>query len=116
MFVNNYKVGEIVSGKVSGIENYGIFVLLEDGTYGMIHISEISDKFVKDVEKYAKINDVIKAEIIDYDSDNNHYKLSLKNLGSNGDSKKRQKIEETPKGFSTLKSSLDRWIDLKTKR
>ena len=70
MFVNNYKVGEVVSGKVSGIENYGIFVLLEDGTYGMIHISEISDKFVKDVEKYAKINDVIKAEIIEYDSDN----------------------------------------------
>ena len=115
MFVNNYKVGEVVSGKVSGIENYGIFVLLEDGTYGMIHISEISDKFVKDVEKYAKINDVIKAEIIEYDSDNNHYKLSLKKLESKGDSKRRQKIEETTKGFSTLKSSLDKWIDLKIK-
>ena len=39
-----YKIGDIVKGKVTGIENYGIFLLMEDGYTGLIHISEISEK------------------------------------------------------------------------
>ena len=44
-----YKIGDIVKGKVTGIENYGIFLLMEDGYTGLIHISEISEKFVRNV-------------------------------------------------------------------
>lgn len=111
--VKKYEVGQVVSGKVSGIEKYGIFVLLENGLYGLIHISEVSDKFVKDIEKYAVIGDSIECEVIEYDSDNNRYKLSIKNIGGNKNKKRKEKIVETPSGFTTLQEKLDEWINAK---
>ena len=45
--MNQYKKGEIVTGCVTGIEKYGIFVSLDDYYSGLIHISEISSFFVK---------------------------------------------------------------------
>ena len=44
--MNQYKKGEIVTGCVTGIEKYGIFVSLDEYYSGLIHISEISDFFV----------------------------------------------------------------------
>ena len=41
--MKKYKVGDIVCGNITGITDYGIFVKLEDGYTGMVHISEISD-------------------------------------------------------------------------
>lgn len=111
--MKKYEVGQVVSGKVSGIEKYGIFVLLENGLYGLIHISEVSDKFVKDIEKYAVIGDSIECEVIEYDSDNNRYKLSIKNIGGNKNKKRKEKIVETPSGFTTLQEKLDEWINAK---
>ena len=101
-----YKIGDRVRGKVTGIEDYGIFLLLDDKTVGLIHISEISDYFVKNIEDYAKIDDTIEAEIIEIDEDKNQLKLSLKRM-NNGNHKK---IVETKSGFSTLKEKLDDWI------
>ena len=43
----HYKIGEIVEGIITGIQPYGAFVSLDDETCGLIHISEISDGFVK---------------------------------------------------------------------
>ena len=72
-----YKIGDIVSGKVTGIEDYGIFLLIDDKTVGLIHISEISDYFVKNVNDYAKIDDEIKAEVIEIDEEKNQLKLII---------------------------------------
>ena len=106
-----YKIGDIVSGKVTGIEDYGIFLLVDDKTVGLIHISEISDYFVKDVNDYAKLDDEIKAEIIEIDEEKNQLKLSIKSL--NKANKHNGKIVETESGFSTLKEKLDEWIKQK---
>ena len=48
-----YYKNEIVEGCVTGIEKYGIFITLDEYYSGLIHISEISDGFVKDINKYA---------------------------------------------------------------
>ena len=53
---DKYRVGDIVKGKVTGIERYGVFVCIDD-VYGLIHISEISNNFVKDINEYAKLDD-----------------------------------------------------------
>ena len=47
--MTKYKVGSTVTGNVTGIEKYGAFVSLDDYYSGLIHISEISDGFVKDI-------------------------------------------------------------------
>ena len=44
-----YNIGDIVTGRISGIQNYGAFVTLQNGMQGLIHISEISSKFVRNI-------------------------------------------------------------------
>ena len=61
--MSGLKVDDIVKGEVTGIESYGIFVKLEDDYSGLVHISEMSDRFVKDVNSYVKIGEEIHVEI-----------------------------------------------------
>ena len=44
--MENYEVGSIVKGEVTGIESYGIFVKIDDNTNGLIHISEIANRYI----------------------------------------------------------------------
>ena len=113
--MGKYQKGEIVSGKVTGIENYGIFVSLDNQVTGLIHISEISDSFVKNVGDYAELNETIQAKVIDYDLNQKKLKLSIKNLQYRDSSKFGNKIVETTTGFSTLEEKLDYWILIKEK-
>ena len=69
--MENYLVGSIVKGEVTGIESYGIFVKIDDNTNGLIHISEIANKYISNITKYVNVGEKIYAKVIDYDSDNN---------------------------------------------
>lgn len=102
-------VGSVVKGKVTGIESYGIFVLLDDSRYGLIHISEITDKYVKDINNYAKIGETIYVEIKDIDNENNRYILTVKGLNYRIDDNK--KVRESVRGFTPLKQHLPIWIE-----
>ena len=70
----------IVKGIVTGIEPYGIFVKIDDQTDGLIHISEISSKFVRNPGDFAKIGEEIEAEVLETTEDGN-IKLSIKSFG-----------------------------------
>ena len=50
-----YEVGEEFSGKVTGIQPYGAFVALDDETQGLVHISEITYGFVKDINEFLTV-------------------------------------------------------------
>lgn len=108
--MDNLKVGDIVTGKVTGIEKYGVFLSFDNGVTGLIHISEISDSFVKSILDYVEMGELIKAKIIEIE-DNGKLKLSIKNLDYRNRSKHSNPIVETPSGFSSLKNCLDKWID-----
>lgn len=108
--MDNFKIGDIVTGVVTGIENYGIFVSLGTNVSGLIHISEVSDYFVRNINDYVELNETIKVKIIDIDSSNNHYKLSIKNIKYRNKTKSNNKIVETKSGFSNLKKALNNWI------
>ena len=75
-----YRIGQTVEGKVTGIQPYGAFVMLDRQTCGLIHISEISDGYVRDISRYVKVGDTITVKIIDFDSAANQARLSLKAL------------------------------------
>lgn len=111
--MTKYKKGEIITGCVTGIEKYGIFVGLDEYYSGLIHISEISNFFVKNVGDYVNIGETIKAKVIECDDDTFHIKLSIKDIDYRFTKKKRTKIRETKTGFSTLKSKLEQWIAIK---
>lgn len=75
-----YEVGEVVTGKVTGIQPYGAFVALDDQTQGLVHISEITYGFVKDVSDYLKVGDEILVKILDVDENNEKISLSTRAL------------------------------------
>lgn len=112
---NRYKVGSIVTGCVTGIEKYGIFISLDSYYSGLIHISEVSDSFVRNLNDYVSIGETIKVKILEVDDSNYHAKLSIKGFSYRKNYKKRRMIKETPRGFSTLESKLNDWIYEKDK-
>ena len=71
------EVGKIVEGKVTGITNFGAFIELESGKTGLVHISEVSNKFVKEIKDYIKEGDIVKVKIVNI-MDNGKIELSMK--------------------------------------
>ncbi|CAM3099082.1 S1 domain-containing RNA-binding protein [Paenibacillus sediminis] len=63
------EVGTKLEGKVTGITHFGAFVDLSGGVTGLVHISEIADNYVKDVNDHLKINDVVTVKVINIDKD-----------------------------------------------
>jgi polyribonucleotide nucleotidyltransferase len=61
------EVGRIYTGKVKRITNFGAFCELAPGKEGLVHVSELSDRFVKDVEEVVKVGDEIKVKVINID-------------------------------------------------
>ncbi|MBZ5750359.1 MULTISPECIES: S1 domain-containing RNA-binding protein [Metabacillus] len=58
------EIGSKVQGKVTGITNFGAFVELPGGTTGLVHISEVADSYVKDVNDHLKIGDEVEVKVI----------------------------------------------------
>ncbi|HYH01886.1 MAG TPA: S1 RNA-binding domain-containing protein [Bacillota bacterium] len=60
-------VGQIVEGKVTGITNFGAFVELPNGQTGLVHISEVAEEYVKDVNHFLKQGDLVKVKVLALD-------------------------------------------------
>ena len=58
------EVGQIVEGKVSGITGFGAFIDLLDGQTGLVHISEIANAFVNDVNDFLTLGQMVKVKIL----------------------------------------------------
>ncbi|MNO23065.1 General stress protein 13 [compost metagenome] len=63
------EVGTKLEGKVTGITHFGAFVDLSGGVTGLVHISEIADNYVKDVNDHLKIGDAVTVKVINVDKD-----------------------------------------------
>lgn len=115
--MQKYQKNKIVKGTVTGIESYGAFVSFDEYYSGLIHISEISNGFVKCITDFVQIGDVIYTEILEVDEDLCRLKLSIKNINYRKTNHyKRRKIKETSLGFKTLEYKLPIWIEQKLKR
>ncbi len=110
--MTKYKKGRIVRGTVTGIESYGVFVSCDEYYSGLIHISEISYGYVKNITDYVNIGDVIYVEVLDVDESLGQLKLSIKNIDYKyNHGARRRRIKETPLGFTTLEYNLPIWIE-----
>ena len=75
---SKYAPGAIVSGKVTNITDFGMFVEIEDGIEGLVHISELSNKRVKSTTELFSVGDIVTATIKNIDVKNKKIRLSLK--------------------------------------
>ncbi|MFN3406251.1 MAG: S1 RNA-binding domain-containing protein [Caldimicrobium sp.] len=78
--IKEVKVGDVVSGKVKTMTNFGLFVEVAEGVEGFIHISKISWERVENLEEMFKVGDEISARVIEIDSEKKKLILSIRDL------------------------------------
>ena len=112
----NYQVGQLVIGKVYNVKPYALFMSFEDGVTGLLHISEISDSFVRDIEKYGSVGDEIKVKILSIDKENGFLRVSYKAIPEeerysthNSSSRSIPQFDEAD--FTDLEEKLPEWIN-----
>ena len=117
-----YNQGDVLKGKVTGIQPYGAFVALDNETQGLVHISEIKHGFVKDINEVLSVGDEVNVKVLQVNEDKGKISLSIRALEEEPaveEIKKprarRQgsvKLDEVDReGFNTLKDKLQEWID-----
>jgi len=72
-----YGPGDIVAGRVTKITNFGVFVSLEDGLEGLLHISELTDKKVESPEEVVNPNQLVDVRVLKVDSEERKIGLSM---------------------------------------
>lgn len=107
--MNKYKKNDIISVKVTSIESYGAFVKVDKDYTGLIHISEINGKYIKNINKYIKLNSIIKAKILNIDDEKKQLQLTLK-IQTEKNIKKNI-LNEVGSGFSFLQKKLPKWVE-----
>jgi small subunit ribosomal protein S1 len=75
-----YLPGHLIKGKVTKITNFGVFVGLEDGLEGLLHISELADHKVENAEDVVKVGDEIEVKILRVDTEDRKIGLSRKRV------------------------------------
>lgn len=112
--INDYKIGMTVYGRISGIKPYGAFVDFGDDVTGLIHISEISNGFVKDIGNFVSVDEYCMLKVIDIDKEHKQLRLSFKAISQNTRRHvKRVKFEGMPaneKGFGSINEMMPKWI------
>ncbi|PLT34037.1 S1 domain-containing post-transcriptional regulator GSP13 [Bacillus sp. V5-8f] len=120
-----FEVGSVVTGKVTGIQPYGAFVALDESTQGLVHISEITHGYVKDVNEHLKVGDEVNVKVLSVDEAAGKIGLSIRatqdapertEAPAKKAPKKRQAavkatMNDSNEGFNTLKDKLQEWID-----
>jgi len=111
------EVGAIVEGVVTGVTNFGAFVSLPGGQTGLVHISEIADAYVKDINEYVRKNDRVKVKVLSVDS-SGRIGLSIKRASStyrprSAADARRSKASFEDKLARFLRESDERQADLR---
>lgn len=105
-YMKKYYPGNIVEGKVIGIKPYGVFVAIDEEFIGLLHISEISDNYIPNIDKIVSLGDIINTKILDIDYDNKKIKLSMKALKKRERYKKRDSHSLADEKFNFVKEFM----------
>lgn len=108
--MSSLQVGQVLTGEVTGITNFGAFVLLPNKVTGLVHISEVADSFVRDINDYLQLNQEVKVKVISISEG----KIGLSIRRANESQRDIQKaFEDRLSKF--IKESEERQTDLRRK-
>ncbi|MGE8005843.1 S1 domain-containing post-transcriptional regulator GSP13 [Lysinibacillus sp. NPDC093216] len=117
-----YELGDVLTGKVTGIQPYGAFVALDEDTQGLVHISEITYGFVKDVSEFLSVGQEVEVKILEIVEDAEKISLSIRALQERPATLRKKDVlprkslqdrvdESDANGFNSLKDKLQDWIE-----
>ena len=91
------EIGAILEGKITGLTAFGAFVSLPDGKSGMVHISEVSTSFVKDIKEFLKVGQTVKVKVVGI-SEEGKISLSIRKAEApEENSQQKEKNERKPR-------------------
>ena len=117
-------IGKIITGEVVSIKPFGAFIKLENGEQGLVHISEITNDYVKDINDYIQEGQSVKVKVLGM-KDQNKFTLSIKQVEGQAESESKPRqvskpVSKAPKndGFEDkltyfLKRSEEKQIDIR---
>ena len=115
--MTEFKIGDIVEGQITGIQNYGVFVGLSPTEQGLVHISECKHGYMNELSNQIKVGDKVKVMVIDIDEYTKKISLSMRVLMKLNTppyparTKKRATRHLPDIGFSSVAKKLPEWID-----
>lgn len=98
-----------VEGSISGIKPFGIFVKIEDNVEGLVHISEVSNSRLENLEDHFKIGDRVSAVVLDVDVDKKRLSLSIKHYDKISE---KEEIDKIMKGAKPSAVTLGDLVDI----
>lgn len=111
----NYQVGDLIVGKVVSVKPYALFLSFDGDVKGLLHISELSDAYVRDIERFGTVGDEMKVKVLSVDESNGFLRVSLKKVPNDEQynshvHEQRIFLEDKEIDFSLLKEKLPTWI------
>lgn len=111
-----YKIGDIVEGTAIELRPYGAIVLFDNNRLGLLHISEISFSFIKNIKKFMHVGRTYQVKIIDI-ADDGFLKVSMNKISDaekeqyRNKREKRVEIDPSTIDFTALNEHLKTWIE-----
>lgn len=112
------EVGQVIDGKVTGIQPYGAFVALNSEIQGLVHISEVTHGYVKDINEHLTVGKEVKVKVLKVDEKNNKVSLSIrateeapKKQTQAPRQQSTQQQGDGSAGFNSLKGKLEEWLE-----
>jgi small subunit ribosomal protein S1 len=102
-----YRPGMVIKGKVTKIANFGVFVELEDGLEGLLHVSELADHKVEKPDDVVKVGQDVEVKILRVDSDERKIGLSLKRAQWAAEEEKREEERKERQSKRGLRGGLE---------
>ena len=96
------KIGSIASGKVQSVMPFGAFVSLPDNKSGLVHISEITNEYVENINDYVKVGETVSVKVLDIDK-SGKISLSIK--------KAKPKAQDAEKSVGRIRPADIDWSD-----
>ena len=109
--VSRYKMGQVVKGEVKSLADYGAFVKIDDGLNGLIHISELSNKLVKNPADIVKEGEKVDVMIISISDEDRHLGLSLKRVKESSAASEPVSKAESTEESSREMEGLDKLLE-----
>ena len=101
-----YAVGNIVTGRVARMTDFGAFVELETGIDALLHVSQISREHVEKPSDVLHVGDEVRAKIVDFNPDNNKISLSVKAIAID-EERARQAAEREAANADVVSVDID---------
>ena len=117
MDYRDYKIGDIVTVTVTGIQPYGVFASLDEENQGLIHISEVKHGYIENLQELFEIGESLEVMVLDIDEFDGRVSLSLRSLQETkhhpfSNRKKNPRYgRASGTGFDSLAKKLPIWID-----